>query len=163
MKILDAFCGNGSTWINKELFNSSEVIKNDIRYGNHDFNNHFMNINLYINSDFNVDILNQRIKKGDLPSCEVVYADPPHVINAKDVILYKYGTMTNHWNEQVDNLFYNLNTVTEKVLLFKWNDRSISVKRIIEKAEPYFIPTIKFFDKKSHNNSYMIVFIKRNV
>lgn len=163
MNILDVFCGNGSTWINKDLFASSDVIKNDIRKGNHIYKNSFLNINLYINSDFQVDVLNQRINKGDLPSSEIVYADPPHVINAKDIILYKYGTMTTYWNQQIDNLFFNLNIVTENILLFKWNDRSISIKRILEKAEKYFIPTIKFYDKKSHNNSYLIVFIKREV
>jgi len=163
MNILDIFCGNGSTWINKELFNSNKIIKNDIRNGNHDYENNFMKINLYINSDFQIDVLNKRISEGELPRCEIVYADPPHIVKARDIIFYKYGTLTTYWNEQIDNLFYNLNVVTEKILLFKWNDRSISVNTIISKAEKYFVPTIRFFDKKSKNNSYFIVFVKKEV
>lgn len=161
MKILDLFCSNGSTWIDKTYF-CRNVLKNDIRNGSYiKGENTHKPQTIVITPDIQFDVLNQKLKPGDIPIHEVVYADPPHIVNATGIMFETYGTLFDNWRDQLDNLFYNLNLITGNVLIFKWNDRSISSKNIIKEASKYFVPGIKFELPKTHNTSFMLIFFKK--
>lgn len=164
MKILDLFCSNGSTWIDKDYF-KKEVLKNDIRFGEFykldscDSNQY--NQKLSIITDYNVDVLNQIINKHDLPISDIVYADPPHLVNATGIMFKTYGTLFDNWSWQLDNLVENCNIVCNKILIFKWNDKDISYQDLVNKFSKYFVPGIRFIDKKSRSKSYLIIFLKK--
>lgn len=157
--ILDLFCSNGSTWIDKTFF-KNKVLKNDIRKGIYQKISSNPQV-LHIDPDYQVDLLNQIITGNELPVVDIVYADPPHIINATGFMFETYGTLFDNWSWQLDNLVENCNKVCNKLLILKWNDRSISIKTIIKKFEKYFIPGIQMINQKIHNNSHVVIFIKK--
>lgn len=161
-KILDLFCSNGSTWIDKNYFNN-KVIKNDIRCGTYIKGEKTSKPQkIIIKPDYMIDLLNKRIGRDELPNSDIVYVDPPHIVNATGIMFETYGTLFDNWSDQLDNLIENINVVCNYICIFKWNDRSISVKNIIKKMEKYFIAGIKYELPKTHNKTFMILFIKKS-
>lgn len=156
--MIDLFCSNGSTWYNKSYF-LNECIKNDIRKGKYVVGSNSFNQVLDINPDYQLDVLNKLIPDNLLKD-EVVYLDPPHLINVKSGIMFqKYTSLDSI--KQIEILAENCNKISDKFLIIKWNDLNLDVESFLNYFRKYFIDTIRFGDRKKKNTSWLIIMIKK--
>lgn len=156
--MIDLFCSNGSTWYNKKYF-IEECIKNDIRKGKYVVGSKKHNQILDINPDMQLDVLNSLVPDNVLKD-EVVYLDPPHMINVKSGIMYqKYTSLSSV--KQIEVLAENCNKISDKFLIIKWNDLHLDIESFLNYFRKYFIDTIRFGDRKKKNTSWLIVMIKK--
>lgn len=150
--IIDLFASNGSTWFNKSYF-INDCLKNDIRKGVYRVGKPPYYQDIIINPDTTLDVLNEEVFT-DLSS-EVVYIDPPHLMNITSGIMFqKYTSLSSV--EQLENLALNCSKISDNLLIIKWNDKSIKIDQFLSYFEKYFITTIKW-----DAVSYLIVMIKK--
>ena len=87
-----------------------------------------------------------------------VVFDPPHLIKLgkKSWLALKYGKLENSWQEDITTGFSECFRVLKKdgLLLFKWNERDIPLKKILECTTEK--PLLKYKNDKTH----WVVFIK---
>ena len=156
--MIDLFCSNGSTWHNKKYF-LEDVIKNDIRKGKIVVGSNLFNQVLDIQPDFQYDMLNKVIEFDNLKD-EIVYLDPPHLLNVNSGIMYqKYTSLSSI--KQIEILAENCNKISDKFLIIKWNDLHLDIDSFLNYFRKYFIDTIRFGDRKKKNTSWLIIMIKK--
>lgn len=150
--ILDACCGGRHMWIEK---NFEEAVFMDIRSVESG------TIELQPNWNVSPDIIASYL---DMPfddeTFRLVIWDIPHAINLKGIMGMKYGELGDKWKEELPVGFAECMRVLKKqgVLIFKFNDVSISFKEILSlfPLKPIgFTPT-----KKGVNNTAFFVFVK---
>lgn len=125
--VLDVCCGSRMFWFNKY---NPNVIFNDIRKETHTLcDGRKLEINPETQFDF-------RDLKFENNSFRLVVFDPPHLIKLgkNSWMAKKYGILGNNWKEDLKKGFDECWRVLEKsgVLIFKWNERDIRVKELLE-------------------------------
>ena len=135
-KILDACCGSRMFWFDKK---NPDVLFQDIRSEEHILCD---GRKLIISPDVIADFTNMPHKDN---SFKLVVFDPPHLDNANQnsFMAQKYGTLRRFvWQEDIKQGFDECMRVLEPngILIFKWNETRITVKRILEiiDCEPLF-------------------------
>lgn len=157
--MIDLFCSNGSTWYNKKYF-INNVIKNDLRSGKYLVGSEKHSQILDIITDTNIDILNYKLEMYPFMD-EVVYLDPPHLLNTKTgIMVQKYGKLDSLI--QIENLAYNCSLISSKYLIIKWYDKDLKIDKFLDYFRPYFVDTIKFGDRKKSCSSWLIIMIKKD-
>lgn len=134
--ILDACCGSRMFWFDKE---NKNVLFADIRKEEHTLcDGRSLTISPDILSDFT------KMEFAD-SSFKLVVFDPPHMdnINPNAYMAQKYGTLRRgKWQEDIKKGFDECMRVLEPygVLIFKWNETRVTVRRILAiiEAEPLF-------------------------
>lgn len=135
MKILDAFSGHLSTWIDKD-FARNNVIKNDIRNGEIDVLG-FQKIN--IETDFNYNMFQENLII-DGGNFDLIYADPPHLVelSEKSIMHIKYTSLKTYMITSLEidiiNMLINLynNLKYNGICILKWNNTDIKIRQYIE-------------------------------
>lgn len=134
--ILDACCGSRMFWFDKE---NPNVLFADIRNEEHILcDGRKLEVKPDVIADFT-----------DMPfeddSFKLVVFDPPHLDNANpsSYMSQKYGTLRRFkWQKDIKDGFDECMRVLEPfgVLVFKWNETRVTVKRILEiiEKEPLF-------------------------
>ena len=136
MKILDCFSGNLSTWFDKD-FAKKNVVKNDIRKG---LTLEKQGQIIEIIADYNHNIFKENtiIDDGEF---NLIYADPPHLINTSGIIYKTYTDLNAYQLLTVEhdliNMLNNLNNnlATNGVVLIKWNNKDFSLKPLFKKSK----------------------------
>lgn len=126
--ILDACCGSKMFWFDKE---NPNVLFQDIRSEEHILcDGRRLEVKPDVIADFR-----------DMPyedeSFKLVVFDPPHLDNANETsyMAKKYGTLRGQaWKDDLKKGFDECMRVLEPngILIFKWNEERITVKRILE-------------------------------
>lgn len=136
MKILDCFSGNLSTWFDKE-FAKKNVIKNDIRK-NLTLKKQDQIIEIVADYNYNMFRENTIIDGGNF---NLIYADPPHLINVSG-IMYKTYTDLNAYQlltveQDLINMLNNLNDNLSDngIVIIKWNNKHFSLKPLFKKSK----------------------------
>lgn len=156
MKIFDMFASNGSTYFDKQYFNKY-VIKNDIREGVFSICNGMQYIKIEPNTKF--DLLNYvNYDNKFLLYCgkfDMVYADPPHLINKSGVINEKYTSLNKlNYLTQIKNMIINASHLTNRWFILKWNDKDVHINKVIEIAKEFFFV---IFGTRTRANTYWIL------
>lgn len=136
----------------------NSCIKNDLRNGKYVVGSNLFNQVLHIKPDYQIDMF-KKIKENILKD-DVVYLDPPHMVNVKSGIMYQKYTSLDNIN-QIKTLAYNCNLISDKFLIIKWNDLHLDINSFLDYFRKYFIDTIKFGDRKKKNTSWLIIMIKK--
>lgn len=149
-EILDPCCGSKMFYFDK---NDPRVVFGDI---------HKLKTNLcdgrslVIEPDIEMDF---REMPFDDNTFSCVVFDPPHLIKVgkKSWLALKYGKLENSWQEDIKRGFAECFRVLKAngVLVFKWNERDIPLKSILELSEEK--PLLKWKNDKTH----WVIFIKR--
>lgn len=125
--ILDACCGARMFWFDKQ---NPHVLFADIRQENLTLCD---GRKLIVNPDIIADFTKMPFAND---SFKLVVFDPPHLDNptADSYMAQKYGTLLRTWKTDLKQGFDECMRVLEiyGVLIFKWNETRISVRRIIE-------------------------------
>lgn len=125
--ILDVCCGSRMCWFDKS---NPDVVFNDIR----DEDDVLCDgRKLHIHPDTHYDFKN-------LPwptnSFHLILFDPPHLrrVGDKSWMIKKYGRLEKDWQTQIKSGFDECMRVldTNGVLILKWNEHQISLKRLLE-------------------------------
>lgn len=126
-KILDACCGSRMFWFDKQ---NPNVLFADIRDEEHTLCD---GRKLEIHPDVVADFRNMPFPDA---SFKLVVFDPPHLNNTNpdSYMAQKYGTLLSTWRNDLKQGFDECMRVLEPygILVFKWNETRISVKRILE-------------------------------
>lgn len=136
MKILDCFSGNLSTWFDKD-FAKSNVVKNDIRKGL-TLNKKGQIIEIVADYDYNIFAENTIIDKGNF---NLIYADPPHLINSSGIIFTTYTDLNAYQlltiEQDLINMLNNINDnlSVNGVVLIKWNNKDFPLKPLFKKSK----------------------------
>ena len=130
-KVVDLFASNGSTYKDKVFFNSTDVLKNDLRDGTFQIETQVITINPNIQLDV--------FKLQDWAfTADIVYLDPPHLKNGTTGIMaQKYTTLPLYWMEALNNMFHNASLIAP-VTNLKWCDSNYLLTDVLKLAEPYF-------------------------
>ena len=158
MRIFDAFCSNGSTWIDKDFFKSTWVIKNDIRNGEYLIGNRQK---IFIKPDTDIDMFKKHDKFIMLENFDIIYLDPPHSLRTTGIINEKYTHLPKDWESAINNMWDNVNklAVPNTTIILKWNETGkIAIESIIKLAKANNI--IPMFGSKVRTLTYWIVFRK---
>lgn len=126
--ILDACCGSKMFWFDKE---NPNVLFQDIRSEEHILCD---GRKLEIRPDVIADFRQMPYEDGTF---KLVIFDPPHLDNANETsyMAKKYGTLRKQdWKSDLKKGFDECMRVLEPngILIFKWNEERITVKRILE-------------------------------
>lgn len=134
--ILDACCGSRMFWFDKE---NPYTLFADIRDEEHTLCD---GRSLKVHPDVIADFTNMPF--GD-ESFKLVVFDPPHLdnFNPEAYMAKKYGTLRRvKWQDDLKQGFSECMRVLEPygILIFKWNESRITVKRVLEiiGVEPLF-------------------------
>ncbi len=136
MKILDCFSGNLSTWFDKD-FAKNNVVKNDIRKGL-TLNKKGQIIEIVADYNYNIFAENTIIDKGNF---NLIYADPPHLINTSGIMFTTYTDLTAYQLLTIENDIINmLNNINDNlsvngVVLIKWNNKDFPLKPLFKKSK----------------------------
>jgi ubiquinone/menaquinone biosynthesis C-methylase UbiE len=126
-KILDVCCGSRMCWFDK---NNQDVIFNDIRDCDYTLCD---GRQLHIHPDTHFDFRNLPWPNN---SFKLVLFDPPHLrrVGDKSWMIKKYGRLDIDWKSQIKQGFNECMRVleTDGILIFKWNEKQISLKRVLE-------------------------------
>ena len=110
---------------------------------------------LIINPDLQMDFREMPFEDESF-SCVVF--DPPHLIKLgkKSWLALKYGKLEDSWKQDIEKGFFECFRVLKKhgVLIFKWNERDISLKDILKYTDQK--PLLRW----RNNLTHWIVFIK---
>lgn len=125
--ILDACCGSKMMWFDK---NNPLALYNDIRQESHELcDGRYLEIKPDANFDFT------QLPFSD-ESFYLVVFDPPHLhkLGKNSWTAKKYGKLMPSWETDIKAGFDECMRVckTNGVIIFKWNEFQIPVKRIIE-------------------------------
>jgi len=125
--ILDACCGSRMFWFDKQ---HPKVLYIDNRKENHILcDGRTLNISPDIIMDFTAMEFKDK-------SFKLVVFDPPHLLKLGKTswMAKKYGVLATPWEDTLQKGFNECWRVLEKngVLVFKWNERDISVKKILD-------------------------------
>ena len=126
-KILDACCGSRMFWFDKE---NPDVLFADIRDEEYILCD---GRQLKVHPDVIADFRNMPFPDS---SFKLVVFDPPHLDNPNpnNYMAQKYGTLRSTWRDDLKRGFDECMRVLEPfgILIFKWNETRISVKRVLE-------------------------------
>lgn len=126
-KILDACCGGRMMWFDKE---NPDVLFADIRDEEYILCD---GRQLKVHPDVIADFRNMPFPDS---SFKLVVFDPPHLDNPNpnSYMAQKYGTLRSTWRDDLKRGFDECMRVLEPfgILIFKWNETRISVKRVLE-------------------------------
>ena len=126
-KILDACCGSRMFWFDKE---NPDVLFADIRDEEYILCD---GRQLKVHPDVIADFRNMPFPDS---SFKLVVFDPPHLDNPNpnSYMAQKYGTLRSTWRDDLKRGFDECMRVLEPfgILIFKWNETRISVKRVLE-------------------------------
>lgn len=151
--ILDACCGSRMFWFDKT---NPDVLYADIRTEEHTLCD---GRNLSIKPDIEIDFTNMPF---DDETFKMVVFDPPHLnkLGKNSWMAKKYGVLSSTWEQDIKKGFDGCIRVLQPfgVLIFKWNENQIKVKKILEviKTEPLFGHTTG-----RHQSTHWISFIKK--
>lgn len=153
--ILDACCGGRQFWIEK---NHKNAVFMDIR--SHPKGTIELQPNFCIEPDIIASYLDMPF---DDSSFNLVIWDIPHAIHLNGIIGMKYGQLGDKWRQELPIGFKQCMRVLKPrgILIFKFNDLSISFKEILtlfDQKPIGFTPT-----KKGVNNTAFFVFIKEDL
>lgn len=126
-KILDACCGSRMMWFDRE---NESVLFQDIRTEDHILcDGRELHIQPNIEADF-------RNMPYDDCSFKLVVFDPPHMnrLGKTSWMAKKYGVLLPGWEQDIKAGFDECMRVLDYdgVLIFKWNESQITIKRILE-------------------------------
>ena len=163
MIVFDAFCSNGSTWIDKEWFNSFTVVKNDIRNGEFLIGGR-QKIIIEPNTSINMFEFVEEIDIKYIKSCsftnefDLIYLDPPHSLKTTGIMNEKYTHLPNDWMKTISNMFANTDRLANQktTIILKWNENEIPIKEILNIAKSNNIYPL--FGSKVRTKTYWIVF-----
>lgn len=133
MRILDTTCSAKSIWFDK---NNSCVIRCDIR--NEDItglagDGRNWNICPHVQMDYTA-------MSFPADTFDMIVFDPPHLINLglTSWMAKKYGKLFANWRDNIRGGFDECWRVLkpEGTLIFKWNERDIKLKEVLELAPP---------------------------
>lgn len=150
--ILDATCGSRMMWFDK---NNSGVLFADKRREKHILCDGRV---LEISPDTQIDFTDMPFKNESF--CLVVF-DPPHLnkLGEKSWLAKKYGVLLPTWELDIKAGFDECMRVLKNdgVLIFKWNENQIKIKRILE-----IIETTPLFGHPAgrHGQTIWMTFIK---
>jgi site-specific DNA-adenine methylase len=136
MKILDCFSGNLSTWFDKN-FAKNRVVKNDIRKGL-TLEKQGQIIEIIADYNYNMFSENTIIDNGEF---DLIYADPPHLINASGIMFKTYTDLNAYQLLSVEydliNMLNNLNDnlSVNGVVIIKWNNKDFALKPLFKKSK----------------------------
>ena len=126
-KILDACCGSRMFWFDKE---NPDVLFADIRDEEYILCD---GRQLKVHPDVIADFRNMPFPDS---SFKLVVFDPPHLDNPNpnSYMAQKYGTLRSTWRDDLKRGFDECMRVLEPfgILIFKWNETRMSVKRVLE-------------------------------
>lgn len=149
-EILDPCCGSKMFYFDK---NDPRVVFGDIRKLK---TNLCDGRSLVIEPDIEMDFRNIPFENNTF---YCVVFDPPHLIKVgkKSWLALKYGKLENSWKEDIKKGFSECFRVLKSngVLIFKWNERDISLKSILELSDEK--PLLKWRNDMTH----WVIFIKR--
>ena len=139
-RILDVACGSKMFWFDKK---NPNVLFADIRKESHILCD---GRKLDISPDVVMDFRDLKLKSN---SFKLVVFDPPHLrkLGKNSWMAKKYGVLSENWQGDLRKGFDECWRVLKKdgVLIFKWNERDISIKEIIKLfgKQPLFGHTTK--------------------
>lgn len=148
--ILDACCGGRMFWFDKE---NPDVLFADIRRGNFKASN---GREIEITPDVEIDFRNMPFEDN---SFKMVVFDPPHRsdLTENNWMHHTYGRLLPSWETDIRRGFDECMRVLEVggVLIFKWNEKQISTKRILS-----IIPQKPLFGHNTSKNTIWLAFMK---
>lgn len=152
-KILDVCCGGRMMYWSK---NDIDTIYADIRNENYILDGRKVNINPDIIMDF------RKLEFAD-NSFKLVVFDPPHLtqLGANSHMALKYGKLLPTWETDLKAGFDECIRVLEPfgILIFKWNENQIPVKKIIE---IFNYPPLLGQRNGKKKFTHWIIYMKRN-
>lgn len=126
-EVLDVCCGSKMFWFNKK---DKRVLFTDIRKEEHILCD---GRKLEIKPDLLMDFRNLKFTD---KSFKLIVFDPPHLqkLGKKSWMAKKYGILSKDWRNDLSRGFKECWRVLEDggVLIFKWNERDVKVKEILE-------------------------------
>lgn len=152
--ILDVCCGSKMFWFDK---NNPLVLFSDIR---NEENTLCDGRSLKIHPDIISDFTNMPFEDNTF---KLVVFDPPHLLKLGKTswMAKKYGILPHDWKPIIHNGFNECMRVLEPngVLIFKWNERDISIKQILStiKYKPLFGHTTR-----KNSETIWMCFMKTN-
>ena len=156
MIIFDAFCFNGSTWIDKDFFNSNNVIKNDLRVGKYIVGGRQ---NIFIKPNCRLDMFRENSCIAMEQKIDIIYLDPPHSLKTTGIMNEKYTHLPENWITAINNMWKNVcclsNHNLNSVIILKWNENEISINTILKIAIANHIYPL--FGSKIRTKTYWIV------